>query len=259
MVNQNLLMDETEASKLESGDDGTLIMVKGPGAIDVIKDAPLDQQTYQELLLLNRDLVEVLGQADNSITRSSVDSATEAALIDKRLEAREGDDLSLVIEWISTAAAKMDQVVQANVTRDEVVAITGDPTGKEWELVRVDDFEAINGEFEYSVNVGSTLPRLPQVERSQFMAILQVFSQFPQIMTRPALMKRILEMHRIDNEAILKELVDLGQQISSGQMAAPGASGSQAGVPTGNPISAMLGQAFGDQGGAANGGGGLEV
>ena len=72
---------------------------------------------------------------------------------------------------------------------------------------------------------------------------------------RRNLIKRILEMHRIDDEAILKEIIDLGKQIASGQMTSPGQSGSQAGQTEDNPITKMLGAAFGDQGGTTNGGG----
>ena len=242
-VNEALLADEAELSKLESGDDGTIIKVIGQGAVEPIKDAPLDQQGFMEIGFLNNDITETLG-ATGEREINTADTATQAALVDNRLEVREGDDLDNVVTWITDAARKMDQLVQVHITKDEAVRVTG-PQVENWELVRVEDFESINGEFEYSVNVGSMLPRLPQIERAQFQSLLQVLGSFPQIMGSEALMKKLAEMHRIDDENVVAELVQLGKQILGGQVAPPGASGG--GAP--NPASAVLGGARGPAGG----------
>lgn len=238
------LQDEGEASKLESGDDGTIIQVLQTGAVNPIKDAPLDQQTYMEIAALNNDIIEVLG-ATGEREINTADTATQAALVDNRLEVREGDDLDLVVDWVSDAAKKMDQLVQVNISRDEAVKVVG-PMGEFWELVKATDFEAINGEFEYSVNVGSMLPRLPQVERAQFQSMLQVLGQFPQLMGSEALMKKLAEMHRVDDERVIQELVALGRAMLSGQVASPGGQG---GGPA-SAISQVVGGARGAEGGA---------
>ena len=239
------LSDEGEASKLESGDDGTIISVLTAGAINPIKDAPLDQQTYLEIAALNNDITETLGATGEREVNTS-DTATQAALVDNRLEVREGDDLDLVVDWISDAAKKMDQLVQVNITRDEAVRVSG-PQGEFWELVKVDDFEEIDGEFEYSVNVGSMLPRLPQIERAQFQSMLQVFGSFPQLLGSEALVKKMAEMHRVDDERVVQELVALGKAIIGGQVQGPGNSGG--GPPS--AISQVVGGARGQSGGIA--------
>ena len=223
----------------------SVIQVMGQGAVEPIKDAPLDQASYQELAHLNNDLTETLG-ATGEREINTADTATQASLVDNRLAIREGDDLDSVVDWIRDAAEKMDKLVQVHITRDEAVAITG-PQGDAWELVRTQDFEAIDGEFEYSVNVGTMQPRLPHLERAQVQSFLQVLGAFPQIMGSPALMTKLAEMHRLDDEKVVAELVKLGQQINSGQIGAPGQSG---GGP-GNPISAIIGAARGQAGGAS--------
>jgi hypothetical protein len=114
-------------------------------------------------------------------------------------------------------------------------------------LVRATDFEAINGEFEYTVNVGSMLPRLPQVERAQFQSMLQVFGAFPQLLASEALVKKMAEMHRIDDERVVSELVQLGRGIVGGQVAPPGGQG---GGPA-SAISSVVGGARGPAGGAS--------
>jgi hypothetical protein len=252
-VDVNKLQDpDTELAKLESGDDGTMIRVMALGAVNPIADAPLDQQGLQELMLLNNDFVEIFGTPGASRGVADADSATEASILDHRLEVREGDKLSMVVDWITTAAKKLDQLVQYHIDRDEAVKITG-PQGEFWQIVKQQDYEKINGEFEYTVNLGASQPRLPQIERSQWIAFMsQVVIPFPHILTSPSIMKRMAEMFGIEDEAAIEEFRLLGAKIMSGQMPMPGGQG---GGPSDNPVAAVLGAALGPQGGNTNGGG----
>jgi hypothetical protein len=139
-----------------------------------------------------------------------------------------------------------------HIDRDEAVKITG-PQGEFWQVVRETDYEKIEGEFEYSVNLGASRPRLPDIERAQWIAFMsQVVIPFPHILTSPQIMKRMAEMFHIEDEAAIEEFRQLGLKIMSGQMPMPGGQG---GGPSDNPIAAVLGAALGPQGGNAGGGG----
>jgi len=226
------LSSEDEASKLESGEDGTFIrkQISEP-VVTPIQDAPLDQMGYMEIGYLEKDMIDVLGGTfDETRGLAGAESATQASIMDKRLEMKEGDAMSMVVDFSTTIARKLDQLVQAHITRDEAVKVTG-PQGEFWELVRVDDYQEIQGEFQYSVNAGATIPRMPHVERAQWMAFLTLLSQFPQLMLSANLMKRMAEMHHIEDEAMLEQLLAIAKQMMSGQLPMPGGAGSQAGVP----------------------------
>lgn len=243
---------EEEIAKLEVGDDGTILRVRGSGAIQPIKDAPLDQQNLLELQALDNDIVEALGTPGNARGVANSDSATEASILDSRLEIREGDRMSIVIDWIVEWARKTDQLVQFHIDKDEAVRITG-PQGEFWSLIRSQDYEQIQGEFEYSVNVGASRPRLPDIERAQWIAFFsQVVIPFPHILTAPQTFKRMAEMFHIEDEAIIEEMRDLGNKMLSGQLPMPGGQG---GGASDNPIAAVMGSALGQQGGNVNGGG----
>jgi hypothetical protein len=108
---------DDQISKLESGDDGTIVRTMALGSVAPIIDAPLDQQTYTELALLNNDLIEISGTSDNARGIAKSDSATEASLLDKRLEIREGDRMSMVVDWVTDVAKKLDQLVQYHIDR----------------------------------------------------------------------------------------------------------------------------------------------
>lgn len=251
-VNVNMLESEEELSKLESGDDGTIIRVQARGAVEPIKDAPLDQQNLQELMLLNNDMTEIFGTPASARGVADSDSATEASILDKRLEVREGDRLSMVVDWVLETAKKLDQLVQYHIDADEAIKITG-PQGEFWQVVRARDYEEISGEFEYAVNLGASQPRLPDIERAQWIAFLsQVVMPMPHILTAPAFMKRIAEMFHIEDETALKELQDIGKKIMGGVMPMPG---QQGGGASENPVAAIMGAAMGPSGGNVNGGG----
>lgn len=246
-------IEPEELAKLENGDDGTCIGVMQLGVIRPIQDAPLDQQGYSELALLDKDMIETLGTPDHARSLSGADSATEAALLDKSLEVREGDRLSIVVDQLVRLARKLDQLVQNHVDKDEAIRIIG-PEGDLWTQVRVEDYDKIDGEFEYSVNLGATRPRLPDIERSQWIAFMsQVVLPFPHILTAPNFLKRMAEMFHIEDEIALRELQELGQKIMSGQVPPPGKQGG--GPPGGSVESQVIGQAMGMTGGNNNGGG----
>ena len=61
------------------------------------------------------------------------------------------------------------------------------------------------------------------------------------------LFKKMAEMHHIEDEVMLEEMFQIGQQIMSGQLPMPGGAGSQPGVGEDRPVSAMGGMAGGVQ------------
>jgi len=239
--------EESELSKLESGEDGTIVKAEMGGDIDAIKDAPLDPMRYSELSYLKMEMIEMFGgSTDEARGIAGADSATQAGILDKRLEVKEGDAMSQVIDFTTDIARKLDMLVQVHIDEDSAVSISG-PEGKFWEMVRVEDYQDIQGEFEYTVNTGATLPQLPQMERASWQAFLQFLSNAPQFMLSPQLMKRAAEMHHIEDEQMLDELRDIAMKMVSGEIPMPGNQGSQAGVGENRPMSAVGGQAGGMQ------------
>jgi hypothetical protein len=237
---------EGSAAKLEQGEDGTVILKNQPLAtVTPIQDAPLDQMHIMELNMLNQDFQELAVGSNQKGSGVGIDSATEAGIIEKRTQQREGDKISVVMDFISETGKKLDQVVQANITKDQAVKISGGPNGEFWELVRTQDYDKINGQFEYSINLGATTPQLPEIERAQFMAFLGLIAQSPQLALSPALMKKMSELHHIYDENMVKEITQIAQQIMSGQMPMPGQQGSMPNVMTQNPQSITGGMAAG--------------
>jgi len=252
---------EGELSKLESGEDGTVIISQVGdvrGAVAPIQDAALDQQHWMMLSALNQDMIELFGgSSDESRGIAGADSATQAGILEKRLAIKEGDARAEVADFVKQIGRKLDQLVQAHITRDEAVKITG-PEGELWEMVRQTDYEEIDGEYEYNVNVGATMPQLPQMERASWMAFMQFLANAPQFLTSKRLLKRVADMHHIEDEPMIEELFNMGRKMAAGQMQAPGKQGSLPGQSEVRPVSAVGGQAGGNLAWNKPGAGNLE-
>ena len=242
---------EGAAGKLVSGEDGTVILANrsiGYKPVEPITDAPLDQQLHTEIAYLRHDFDDVaLGANQRGRQLSSDASATEAGILEKRTQVRESDKQSLVLEFLANGGRKLDQLVQANLTTSQAVRVAG-PQGEIWQSVTPEAYEEIEGEYEYSIDVGSVTPQLPEIQRAQWIGFLGAIMQAPYLMQSRQLMKKSAEMFNITDEAMVDELVQIGQQIAqqmAGQGGGPGAAGSQPNLMAFNPVSAQGGAAAG--------------
>jgi hypothetical protein len=91
------------------------------------------------------------------------------------------------------------------------------------------------------------MPRLPKMERSQWMAFLQVVTSFPALLTGQRFMKKMAELFHLEDEAMLEELRQIGLKIMMGAMTPPKPTGSVAGAPETKPASVVGGQVGGQQ------------
>lgn len=234
------------ASKLENGEDGTVILQQQPGqSVFPIQDAPLDQSEIIELSHLRQDFADLSGAGPNQRgSTQGVDSATESGILEKRSLIREGDRRGLVKDFVVDIARKLDQLIQANITQDQAIKVTG-PQGEFWEFVRQQDYEPIAGEYEYNIDVGSQLSQLPEIARAQFIQWIGALQSFPQVLLSKSLLKKSAEMFEIHDELLIEELFQIGQQMMSGQIPAPGNSGSAPGSASGSPLAGIGGMAMG--------------
>ena len=236
---------EASAAKLESGEDGTVLIKSQPmQSVFPIPDGPLDMQVHTELAYLKGDFGELAIGANQRGATQGVDSATEAGILEKRAVMREGDRVALVQDFVVDIGRKLDQCIQAHITRDQAVRVSG-PQGESWEVIKESDYDSIEGEYEYSVNVGATTPQLPEIERAQLLSFAGLFMQAPQLWAElPTFTKHILEAHHIYNEKMIEEFAAVGQKVAQGAIPAPGAQGSAPNT-TGTPAARTGGAAAG--------------
>lgn len=223
---------EDEITKLETGEDGTILMAQmgvNQNPVIPIQDAPLDSMNFQETLLLRKDFDDLAVGPNQRGSGTGIDSATEAGIIEKRVMVQEGDDIEQVVSFATRIAEKLDMQVQVHLTQEQAVKVMGPDGNETWQMVRPQDYEDIEGEYQYSVNVSQMQPQSPEVERSQFTAVLNLFASAPQLMLSDRLLKKIAEMYHIDDPTMITELKNIAQQMMSGQIPMPGQQGSTPG------------------------------
>lgn len=248
VYSQGLVDAKKAMTDLQFGDDGTMIESNTPAAntVRAIQDVPLDQQIHVELAYLRKDFDELAIGANQRGGTQGVDSATEAGILEKRTLIREGDAIGLVTDFLTDVGRKLDQLVQEHISQDMAVRVVG-PEGEAWETVRQEDYKEIDGEYEYSIAVGSTTPQLPEIERTQWISFLGLIANAPQLLLSKRLLAQTAKLHHIEDEAMVEELFQIGQQMMSGQMPMPNATGSVAGT-SGSPAA----RAGGGMGGVMN-------
>jgi hypothetical protein len=237
-------VEEEEITKLEIGDDGTIIRKNQPvPVVTPIQDASLDLNHINELQMLRKDFDDVAVGPNQRGSAQGVDSATEAGIIEKRVMIQEGDDISLVAEFVTDIGRKVDQLVQENITEDQAVQVAG-PDGKPvWELIRATAYEKIQGEYEYSVNAGTMAAQLPEVERAQWNAFLANIGANWWLALNLPLLTYTAKLYNIEDENLVTMLHEIAKKMAGGQLPMPGQSGSTPGSVA-LPISGQ-GAAFG--------------
>lgn len=239
---------ESAAAKLTSGEDGAVVIANRAIGFDPVKpisDAPLDQQLHTEIAYLRHDFEDIaVGANQRGRSLGSDASATEAGILEKRAQVREGDKQGLVVDFLAEGGRKLDMLIQANLTTYQAVKVAG-PQGEFWQPVTPEDYADIPAEYQYSVDVGSITPQLPEIERAQFIGWMGALMQAPYLMQSKRLMTKSAEMFNISDESMIEELFQIGQQIMAQQAGPPGAAGSQPNLMAQNPVSAQGGAAAG--------------
>lgn len=168
--------------KLTSRVDGEVILVANDNIplSDVVQPVPinsLDPALFNWSQQINHDMQEVSGVSEyarggaGAIRRT----ATEAALIQDALNARSSEKLTLVEMAASEVARKVLQLMQQFVTGEQVARTFGDDGATLWlPYTR----EAIQGEYDFHVEAGSTQPNNETFRRQNAIALMNTMGPF---------------------------------------------------------------------------------
>lgn len=166
--------------EMKNPDDGALVKVKElPLAkiLEPIPDPALDAAVFQNFEQCKQDFWQVGGA--NEYDRGGVErrkTAYEASQITQGSGVRKEDRRSLVEDFATDIGKKLLMSMQANMSTQDAINIGGEGKAANWITVSPDD---IQGHFVVNVEVGSTSPKIPENERSDFMMMMQMIPAFP--------------------------------------------------------------------------------
>lgn len=161
---------------LESDVDNTMVPVADEQAdlqsvIQPMPHEPLAPEIFNHSATIEDDISQVSGVSEYQ--RGQVPetrrTATEAAIISDSVNARAADKLAIIEHAISEVGRKVVQLCQQFTTGEHVLRIKGEADALSW--VQFDN-EAIQGEFDFEVEGGSTQPMNETARRQQAVAML---------------------------------------------------------------------------------------
>jgi hypothetical protein len=136
----------------------------------------------------------------------------ESSQIEKYGQLRSSDMMSLVEDFVKDIGNKKLDQIQANLRVPLAVKIMG-KEGQRWEENITKD--EVHGDYDLTVDVGSTGPKIPEIERASLMEFLDKISSIPnleQMLIMPVeegiyvgdLIKELGEYYDIDVEKFIK-------------------------------------------------------
>lgn len=161
---------------LESNEDNIAIEVVDDNLPlqDVILPVPItpmagDLYQYSDLIESDMDKVSGVNEYARGATPEIRRTATEAAMIQDGANARSADKLALIEISIGNIARKVLQLAQQYMTGEQAARIVGTDGTQFWFEY---DHEDIEGEFDFSVEGGSTQPQNETFRRQQAVAMM---------------------------------------------------------------------------------------
>jgi hypothetical protein len=157
-----------------------------------LEQQPMAADLYNVTSMIHGDIERVSGV--NEYMRGSLPNirrtATEAAILQDAAAARAADKLDIVEKAAARVAERMIALAQQFMSSEQVARIVGEDGAVSWVQY---DRDTIAGQFDFEVELGSTLPRNDAVQRQDAMTLLQMMTPYVgQIVDGAELVKMVL-------------------------------------------------------------------
>ena len=210
-------MKPAEEMKLEHPEAGTVVHVTKRGLIGPIDMGNADSSIYQVGAIFGSYFDQI---SSVNVSRRGGEAqkltATAESIIDKYGMNRSNDTISLLSDWMQTIGRGFLNCLQENLTLPSLIQLSDEQGVQQW-LSYIPTID-LTGDYDCSVQVGETAPKDDQVERAQWIDCLGVLQQNPMIMQSPLLTKETLSRFNIENPALVREIVGIGQAMMQQQM-----------------------------------------
>ena len=174
-------LDQENMERLATARDGELILLEESAPDDVTKAlvaAPtmdIPQQTYQMSTVIQDDMTRSSGVSDYAMGAMPEirRTATEAGIIQDAANSRAADKLAQIELTLAAVARRVVQLGQQFLTQEQVARIEGEDGSLNWVQF---DRDAIQGEFDFEIEAGSTQPQNETFRRQSAMQLMDAIS-----------------------------------------------------------------------------------
>jgi hypothetical protein len=173
---------------LASDEDNRIVFVEGDENLQElvvpIPQLPLDPNMYQYSDVIENDIEQVSGVSDyqRGAIAEGRRTATEASIIQDSANARAADKLAQVETFLAGIASLVVELAQAFLTGDDYARVLG-PNG----LMNYIQFDAvaIEGQYDFEVEAGSTQPKNEQFKQQQAQIMAQTLQPYVGVVLDP--------------------------------------------------------------------------
>ena len=210
---------------LESDQDGRLVPVVDENkplseVVIPMPQTPLSPEVYNTSAIIEDDIAAVSGVSEYArgqfpeIRRT----ATEASLIADAGNARAADKLAIVELGIGHVARRIIQLMQQFMTGEQVARVVGRGGESLFVTYSRDD---IVGEYDYSVEGGSTQPTNDTIRKQQAVSLLNAMAPLVGTVIDPTALARHVLQRGFDIKDPDKFLMDQAPMLPEGPAGAP--------------------------------------
>ena len=214
-------INTTEIEKLRSAEDGIAVIVDQDGAIEVLKDPPMNQENYVDVRMLRDEFMESTGVGQNQRGTAGSESATEAEIVERRAREGEVDEHEDMMVFLGDVMKKLHDSVEANLTKEGAVNDIG-PGGANWVAFGPEHFEKISGEIIFNVTASEEGRMTLQVERAQLLQLLDLLGKNPMLALNETLLRAVTDLFPAiaDNELLIYNMQQMAVMSMQMQLAA---------------------------------------
>jgi hypothetical protein len=175
--------DDFGRQMLASDDDNVIVPVKGSENLaNVVVPMPAlinPPEFYNQSTLIQNDIDRVSGVSEyqRGAIPETTRTAREASIIAEAGNARVSEKLVNIENAIARCAANLIMLAQQYLTGEQTVRIVGTEAAPVWLTF---DRDYIAGEFDYSVEAGSTAPRNEAFRRDMALQVVSAMAPFAQ-------------------------------------------------------------------------------
>jgi len=190
--------DDFGRNALASDEDNAMVPVKGDENLgNVVAPMPAlinppDFYNQSSLIISDIDRVSGLSDYQRGVLPEIKRTATEASILQGVADSRAAEKLTLIEKGIAKVAFRLIKLAQQFMTEEQVVRVV-DKRGA-WSWVQFDR-DYIDGEFDFNVEAGSTVPQNEGFRRQRALQLVDAMAPFAQagVVKLEALAKIVLE------------------------------------------------------------------
>ena len=190
----------------------------------------LNNDVYANTQIIGADFAEVGGQTDEARGKATADSATQVNAMEQYTGGRIGKDRKVLAETWRRAFKKLNDFIDANMTKERAVALQSTDGETFQGLI---DLDMIAGDVDVSVDFQELAETNTQMQNAGKTQILQIMGQAPFMFTSETLVRGWLEPFGVKDENFVQAIAEAAQMQMAmlQQQAQPDGPVPEAGAP----------------------------